>query len=93
MFLNDLRLEGPVAIPRYLDRHRAKAALERLRRLAVARVAALVPGRVVLLVTDIIREVRDVLNRAELRRKLPGIVRQDFDLALPRARARLGEIF
>lgn len=58
MLLNDLGLEGPVAIARYLDRHRAKAALERLGRLAVARVAAFVPGRVVLLLTDVVGQFR-----------------------------------
>lgn len=57
MLLNDSWFEGPVTISRHLDRHGAKA-LERLRRLAVARVAAFVRGRVVLLFTDALGQFR-----------------------------------
>ena len=57
MFLDDLWLEDPVAIPRHCYRHCAKAPLERLRQFAVALIAALVPGRVVLLVTDVVGQL------------------------------------
>ena len=70
MLLDDLRLEGPVTIPRHLDRHRAKAAFERLRRLAVARVAALVPGRVVLLIADVLGQLRGHRPLQQLLRQL-----------------------
>ena len=58
MLLDDLRLEGPVAIPRHLDRHRPEAPFERLRRLPVARVAAVVPGCFMLLIADVLGQFR-----------------------------------
>ena len=39
MFLDDLWLEGPVTIPPYFKWHSAKAALERLGRLAMTLLA------------------------------------------------------
>src|SRR3989442_1619370 len=54
MLLDDLRLKGPVSIPRHFDGHRPEAPLERLPRLAIARVTTLIAGRVMLLVTDML---------------------------------------
>src|SRR5215204_6531929 len=57
MFLDDLWLESPVTISWYFERHGAKAPFERLGRLAIARVAALVTGCLVLLVTDVLGQL------------------------------------
>src|SRR5690348_949319 len=49
MFFDDLRLEAAVAIPRSFNHHLPKLAFERLGGCPIARVAAVVSGRVVLL--------------------------------------------
>src|SRR5438067_3913776 len=70
MLLDDLRLEGPVAIPWHFDRHRPKASLEGLGRLPIARVAALVTGRLVLLVADMLGQLRRHRPLQQLLRQL-----------------------
>src|SRR5689334_1793274 len=52
---HDLRLEGAIAVPRYLDHCFAEIAFQSLRTSAIARVPAAAPRRVVLAVTQVAR--------------------------------------
>ena len=54
---HDLRLEATVTIARRLDRQRAEVALQGFRRRDVAGVAAVVPGRIALLVAEVHRHL------------------------------------
>src|SRR4029450_11752988 len=58
MLLDDLRLEGPVPIPRRLQSDLAKGSFDCLGRFAVARVAAVVPAGIVLIVADMLGHLR-----------------------------------
>jgi len=70
MLLDDLRLKGPVSIPRRLQRQLPKRSFDRLGRLAVTRVAAVVPGRVVLIVADVLSHLRGHCSLQQLLRQL-----------------------
>src|ERR1019366_1052643 len=61
-FADDLRLVTAVAIPRGLQRHLPEIALERLGGSAIDRVAAVITGRIVLLVAEMVGHLN--LHRA-----------------------------
>src|ERR1700693_5545855 len=53
----DLRLEGPVAVPRNLDHGLPEIALQRLRACSIARVATALASRVALLIPQVVGQL------------------------------------